>query len=280
MENGKLNVAQLYCCGHGDSSVFGNAPAARVEDTSGGAASIGARLRGSGTSHKAFSENFLGGTGGFFGGRHNKGGWIVAVLAESYKEPEGKHLHLQSILENDRGVRFASRRAMRAADHSCVRPESNDKNGYRPRNPEDSLLYRTIAGHLETFLAGRQERGREVPQFVEREMRAYLSCEVLACGFLRLQCRSCGKDRLLPLSCKGRSVCPSCFGNSDCGIGGLHPSSLRPVPPLAGRVVICVASVNSACPLLKPTKLRLCSASCRPPFSVPSENENNRAHFS
>src|SRR6266446_7779425 len=35
---------------------------------------------------------------------------------------------------------------------------------------------------------------------------------VLACGFLRLKCESCGKERLLPLSCKGRSVCPSCCG--------------------------------------------------------------------
>src|SRR5438128_6603177 len=53
--------------------------------------------------------------------------------------------------------------------------------------------------------------------FVEREMRAYLSCGVLACGFLRLQCESCGKDRLLPLSCKGRSVCPSCCGRRVSG---------------------------------------------------------------
>src|SRR5205809_52446 len=60
--------------------------------------------------------------------------------------------------------------------------------------------------------SGISERGREVPQFVEREMRAYLSCGILACGFLRLKCESCGKDRLLPLSCKGRSVCPSCCG--------------------------------------------------------------------
>src|SRR5204862_206061 len=82
------------------------------------------------------------------------------------------------------------------------RLESDDKNAYRPRHPEDSLLYRTIADHLETFLARQQERGREVPYFVEREMREYLSCGVLACGFLRLVCESCGKDRLLPLSCK------------------------------------------------------------------------------
>ena len=101
---------------------------------------------------------------------------------------------------------------MPAADPACVRSGSNDKNEYRPRNPEDSLLYRTIAGHLETFLARQRERGREVPQFVEREMRAYLSCGILACGFLRLKCESCGKDRLLPLSCKGRSVRPSCCG--------------------------------------------------------------------
>src|SRR5438876_8972577 len=101
---------------------------------------------------------------------------------------------------------------MPAADPACVRSGSNDKNEYRPRNPEDSLLYRTIAGHLETFLARQRERGREVPQFVEREMRAYLSWGILACGFLRLKCESCGKDRLLPLSCRGRSVCPSRFG--------------------------------------------------------------------
>src|SRR5213078_3226976 len=106
---------------------------------------------------------------------------------------------------------------MPAADPACVRSGSNDKNEYRPRNPEDSLLYRTIAAHLETFLARQQERGREVSHFVEREMRAYLSCGVMACGFLRLQCESCGKDRLLPLSCKGRSVCPSCCGRRVSG---------------------------------------------------------------
>jgi hypothetical protein len=73
-------------------------------------------------------------------------------------------------------------------------------------------LYRTIAANLETFLARQQERGREVPPFIEREMRSFLSCGILACGFLRLTCQSCGKDRLLPLSCKGRAICPSCCG--------------------------------------------------------------------
>src|SRR5437667_10784682 len=120
---------------------------------------------------------------------------------------------------------------MPAADHSCVRSGSNDKNEYRPRNPEESLLYRTIAAHLETFLARQQERGREVPQFIEREMRAYLSCGVLACGFLRLKCESCGKERLLPLSCKGRSVCPSCCGR---GVSGCERKPDRAQQPKNG----------------------------------------------
>jgi hypothetical protein len=98
------------------------------------------------------------------------------------------------------------------ADHSCVALGTGGKGDYQPRNPEHLLLYRTIAGHLETFLARQRQRGRDVPQFIERELREYLSCGILACGFLRLKCESCGKDRLLPLSCKGRAVCPSCCG--------------------------------------------------------------------
>src|SRR5947199_9900364 len=101
---------------------------------------------------------------------------------------------------------------MPTAGHSCVRPESDDKNAYRPRHPEDSLLYRTIADHLETFLARQQERGREVPYFGERELREYLSCGVLACGSLRHGRESWRKDRVLSRRCKVRSLCPSLRG--------------------------------------------------------------------
>ena len=54
---------------------------------------------------------------------------------------------------------------------------------YRPRHPEQSLLYTVIADHLETFLARQAERDRPVPGFVEREFRAFLECGVLARGF-------------------------------------------------------------------------------------------------
>jgi hypothetical protein len=57
---------------------------------------------------------------------------------------------------------------------------------YRPRNPEDNLLYGVVSEHLETFLARQREKDRPVPRFVERELRAFLDCGVLANGFLRI----------------------------------------------------------------------------------------------
>ena len=53
---------------------------------------------------------------------------------------------------------------------------------YRPRNPEENPLYRVVAGHLETFLARQRERDRNVPEFVEREFRAFIDCGVLFRG--------------------------------------------------------------------------------------------------
>ncbi len=83
---------------------------------------------------------------------------------------------------------------------------------YCPRNPEESVLYGVVAGQLETFLE-RQHRGEHrVPRFVERELRSFLDCGILARGFLRVHCNACGKDRLVAYSCKGRAFCPSCGG--------------------------------------------------------------------
>ena len=75
---------------------------------------------------------------------------------------------------------------------------------YRPRRPEESVLYGAVAGHLKTFLARQRERGRLVPRFVERELRAFLDCGILARGFLRVHCDVCRLDRVVPYSCKCR----------------------------------------------------------------------------
>jgi hypothetical protein len=39
---------------------------------------------------------------------------------------------------------------------------------YTPRKPEATVLYRVVAGELETFLVRQQERERPVPRFVEK----------------------------------------------------------------------------------------------------------------
>jgi hypothetical protein len=92
----------------------------------------------------------------------------------------------------------------------CAVGESAE--AYLPRRPEKSLLYETVAGHLETFLARQRERDRPVPRFVERELRRFLECGVAAGGFLRVHCDACGIDRVVPYSCKCRGFCPSCCG--------------------------------------------------------------------
>ena len=83
---------------------------------------------------------------------------------------------------------------------------------YRPHRAWESPLYHAVAGNLATFLAGRQLNGRPVPFFIVRDFRAYLDCGVPAHGFLRVHCDDCGRDRIVPFSCKGRGFCPSCCG--------------------------------------------------------------------
>jgi len=79
----------------------------------------------------------------------------------------------------------------------------------RRRAPEEGVLYRVLAEHLETFLDLTADR---LPGFVARELRKYLHCGVLAAGFARVRCSGCGKDELVAFSCKGRAFCPSCGG--------------------------------------------------------------------
>ncbi len=81
---------------------------------------------------------------------------------------------------------------------------------YRPRRPTTTPLYPVVQHHLETFLAQATETdpmGYGVPSWVEKDLRAYLRCGILAHGFARVRCEDCGHERLLAFSCKGRGVC-------------------------------------------------------------------------
>ena len=101
-------------------------------------------------------------------------------------------------------------RSGRAHPHGHARPSA----AYARRKPEAGVLYRVLQQHLATFLneVARAQDGTSLPQFVEKELQAFLKCGVLAHGFSRFSCTDCKFERLVPLSCKGRGFCPSCGG--------------------------------------------------------------------
>jgi hypothetical protein len=85
---------------------------------------------------------------------------------------------------------------------------------YAPRDPSQTVLYKVVLGHLETFLASldADPDTKGLPAYVQREFYAYLQCGILAHGFLRLGCDTCKREMLLAFSCKRRGFCPSCAG--------------------------------------------------------------------
>ena len=53
---------------------------------------------------------------------------------------------------------------------------------YRRREPEKTLLYRTVQEHLGTFLEHLEQRGESMPGYVESAFEAYLDCGILQKG--------------------------------------------------------------------------------------------------
>ncbi len=121
-----------------------------------------------------------------------------------------------------------------AAPRDCgVRPGSPART-VRARRPEDSVLYHVLQQHLTTFLhqASESHDGTGIPRFVEKELRAFLKCGVLAHGFCRFRCTACSFERLVPLSCKGRGFCPSCGGRRMTEISANLTDHVIPLVPV------------------------------------------------
>jgi hypothetical protein len=82
--------------------------------------------------------------------------------------------------------------------------------GYERRRPEQTPLYRAVAGSLETLVELARQAGEPLPARIVRVFEKYLDCGILAKGFLRVRCESCHKETLVAFSCKQRGLCPSC----------------------------------------------------------------------
>ena len=70
-----------------------------------------------------------------------------------------------------------------AAAAQCAAPATQ---GYQRRRPEQTLWYRIVQTHLETWLElASGADGESAPAHVERTFRRYLECGILAHGFAR-----------------------------------------------------------------------------------------------
>jgi Transposase zinc-binding domain len=114
-----------------------------------------------------------------------------------------------------------------------------DCNGqaYRHREPEHTVLHEVGREELEPFLTRARQRDHPVPGFVERELRAYLDCGILARGFVRVRCDGCGLDRVVGFACKGRAFCPSCGGRRMAEVATRLVDQILPTVPVRQWVV-------------------------------------------
>jgi hypothetical protein len=86
-----------------------------------------------------------------------------------------------------------SRRGRRHGGHAApVRFASARRSPARPQNRRFESRYGRLSAHVQ--------------KVVER----YLRCGIPDYGFARIKCADCGRELLLPFSCKCRSFCPSC----------------------------------------------------------------------
>jgi hypothetical protein len=108
---------------------------------------------------------------------------------------------------------------------------------YERRKPEQTLLYQTVAGHLETFKAEREIEGRTVPKYIAEEFENYLRCGILSYGFGRVQCPQCQHEKLVAFSCKGRGFCPSCGARRMAEASIYLTDELVPLVPVRQFVV-------------------------------------------
>lgn len=81
---------------------------------------------------------------------------------------------------------------------------------YTRREPRNSVLYQTLAAHVDNYFAEFSSQAQHVPKFVEAEFEAFLKCGILYHGFVRVGCGECRSERLVALSCKKRGFCSSC----------------------------------------------------------------------
>ena len=104
---------------------------------------------------------------------------------------------------------------------------------YQRHRPEKTTLYKLIQENLLDFYHHiENEQEKQLPHFVKKEFEEFLKCGLLAYGFLRLQCQSCRREKLVAFSCKRRGFCPSCGAKRMAESAALLVDEVFPHKPL------------------------------------------------
>jgi hypothetical protein len=153
-----------------------------------------------------------------------------------------------------------------------------DCTPYRPRCAQATPLYRLVEAHYADVRDGWEEcfevRYGFWRSFTDKAVGAYLDCGILDHGFARVRCGACRAEFLVPFSCKGRGLCPSCAAKRAAALAAFlreevladvgHaqwvfsiPKMLRPYflyhRPLLGR--LCRAAYDTAREMIGATSL-------------------------
>src|SRR6266849_3696731 len=84
-----------------------------------------------------------------------------------------------------------------AGDGACT-ASATARSGYRRREPGRTLLHATVRAHLKRFLAEMEQGdGAGLPGFVTSEFERLPRVRILAHGFARVRCSSCGDEILV-----------------------------------------------------------------------------------
>jgi hypothetical protein len=88
------------------------------------------------------------------------------------------------------------------------------KGIYRQRHPEQTACYKIFRNHYKSFRDSYEERYKwrygYFRPLIDEEVEKYLKCGIPKYGFARIRCSQCGKEMILPFSCKSR-ICASCL---------------------------------------------------------------------
>ena len=113
--------------------------------------------------------------------------------------------------------------------------EFGDQGGapsqYARRDPEQSILHQVIRENWKTFVTEAESAGKTLPYYVVKEFESFLTCGVLASGFVRLKCENCPHEVIAGFSCKKRGFCPSCSGKRLATAGAFFTDHVFPRVP-------------------------------------------------